>query len=120
MWRNSAGKFLAQATHSLKTRPIKSSQEIIVVDGLYLEKTSFNDWSSVNDRSQYVVLNSHQIINNSTAELSDKPECLNKLYKIVNDDISQLLTNQTLIKLNNLGIFGSNYMNNVPVQDSTS
>ncbi len=36
VWKNGAGRFLAQATHSLKTRPIKSSQDIIVVDGLYL------------------------------------------------------------------------------------
>jgi hypothetical protein len=41
------------------------------------------------------------------------------VYRKITKETTELLTNQTLIKLRNAGIFGSNYLNKVPVQDST-
>lgn len=122
VWKNSNNKYLYQATHSLKTRPIKCTDDILVIGDFYLEKAPVNDWSSITDKSGYVVLNKDNEIvpQNQTIELSDKPECEFKLYKNVTQQTSELLTNQTLIKLKNLGIFGPSYMNKVPVQDSTS
>mgnify|MGYP000914573673 CR=1 FL=1 len=72
VWKNSANKFLYQATHSLKTRPIKSNSNTIVIDGLYLETTEIKDWSSITEKSKYRVLNKiNQIIKDpSTVDLS--------------------------------------------------
>ena len=36
IWKNGVDKFLSQATHILKTRPIKINEKIIILDGLYL------------------------------------------------------------------------------------
>ena len=68
VWKNSQGKYLHQATHALKTLPIKCNEEVLVVNGQYLEKAPVNDWSTISDRSKYLVLNEdNQVIESSKA-----------------------------------------------------
>jgi len=71
IWKSSNGRFLNQATHSLKTNPIRYDENVLIFDGLYLEKCKVNDWSQVSDKSKYVVLNkNNEIVESKNADLS--------------------------------------------------
>lgn len=119
VWKNSQNKYLHQATHVLKTRPIKSDANVLTINDMYLEKSTASEMKSSSDQSRFVVLNKDNRVMGNGVEVSDDSACEYKVYKNVTKESTELLTNQTLIKMKNVGIFGSNYLNKVPVQDST-
>jgi hypothetical protein len=75
VWKNSQAKYLQQATHALKTRPIKSDEKVLTINDMYLEKSSASDMKSSSDQSRFVVLNKNNQVVTQVFEVSDDAAC---------------------------------------------